>query len=278
MLRIPAAPRAIQKGVPLKHLLGAEAVDCLAGNLASVHASFDGARFREKALDGLEALELMARGRHLAAAMRTFLPDEYARAVDVLVASMTPPLDSAESFGLAEFFYLPHGWFLAEYGLDPAHNRGRDPFEVSMQAQHALTRRFTAEFAIRPFLARHRDRTLARLLEWTGDPSAHVRRLCSEGTRPRLPWAARVAALDADPTAALPILDRLKDDASLYVRRSVANHLGDLAKDHPGLVYATCERWLAGATKERKWLVRHALRLPARKGEQRALRLRRDAT
>ena len=143
-----------------------------------------------------------------------------------------------------------------------------------MQAQHALTRRFSAEFSIRPFLVRDQTRTLARLLEWTTDPDPHVRRLCSEGSRPRLPWGMRLTAFVQDPGPVLPILERLKDDPSLYVRRSVANHLGDIAKDHPERVFALCEAWLDGASNERKWLIRHALRHPAGKGHPTALALR----
>ena len=272
--RIPAAPRAIREGVALKHLLGAEACAGLARNLSIAYPRFDARGFRERAMEGLEPLELMQRGRHLAGALHAFLPGTYARAIDVLLASMTPPRVEAEAFGLEEFFYLPHSFFIAEYGLEPRFNGGRDPFEVSMRAQHALTTRFTAEFSIRPFLVRHPDRTLSRLRRWTRDPNPHVRRLCSEGTRPRLPWAKRIPALVADPAPVLPILDALRDDASLYVRRSVANHLGDIAKDHPELVFGICERWLAGAGDERRWLIRHALRHPAKQGNREALRLR----
>lgn len=274
MLRIPPAPRSIQKGVPLKGLLGEEAVDCLAHNIRAVHWSFPGDAFRASALDGLEPLGLIERGQHLSRALRKHLPADYSAAVEVMLASLTPPMARTDDLGLAVFFYLPHVCFVAEYGHDPAGNGGQDPFEVSMRAQYELTRRFSAEFSIRPFIVQQQARTLAQLLEWTGDPDPHVRRLCSEGTRPRLPWASRIPAFIDDPSPVLPILEALKDDDELYVRRSVANHLGDIAKDHPGLAFDLCARWLAGASTERKWLIRHALRHPAKKGDREALRLR----
>jgi 3-methyladenine DNA glycosylase AlkC len=183
-------------------------------------------------------------------------------------------LSRTEGLGLAVFFYLPHVSFIAMYGLDPAENGGRDPFETSMAAQYELTRRFSAEFSMRPFLIQWPERTLARLLEWTIDPDPHVRRLCSEGTRPRLPWAIRIPALIRDPRPVIPILEALRDDPEEYVRRSVANHLGDIAKDHPELAFEICERWVSGASEERKWLIRHAVRHPAKKGIAAALRLR----
>ena len=274
MPRIPAAPNSIQKGTPLKHLLGPEAVECLVHNISLAHAQFDGDSFSREALNGLEPLGLLERGQKLAKALRQYLPGKYAHAIEILLASLTPPLPRTEDNGLEVFFYLPHVSFIAEFGLDAAGNNGEDPFEVSMVAQYELTKRFSAEFSIRPFLLREQERTLSRLLEWTSDPDPHIRRLCSEGTRPRLPWAMRIPAFIANPKPVLPILEALKDDQSLYVRRSVANHLGDIAKDNPDLVFDICERWLEESSNEVKWLIRHALRHPAKKGDKAALELR----
>ena len=275
--RLPAAPRSIQKGSTLKDLLDREAIDCLAHNITLAHQSFDGDSFQHAALADLGPLGILERGQHLARALRRHLPERYDAAVKILIRSLTPSLGRTDDLGLAVFFYLPHVSFVATYGLDAGGNGGRDPFEISMKAQHELTRRFSAEFSMRPFLIRWPERTLARLLEWTRDPDPHVRRLCSEGARPRLPWAIRIPAFIADPKPVLPILEALKDDPDLYVQRSVANHVGDIAKDHPGLAFDLCERWLDGASDERKWLIRHAVRHPAKKGVAAALRLRKLA-
>ena len=121
---------------------------------------------------------------------------------------------------------------------------------------------------------KHQERTLSRLKEWVSDPDPHVRRLCSEGSRPRLPWAPRIPAFVEDPSPILTILESLKSDQSSYVRRSVANNLGDIAKDHPDLVFEICESWLSDATKEVKWVIRHALRHPAKSGNKIAIQLR----
>jgi len=275
--RLPSAPRSIQKGGTLKTLLDREAVDCLAHNLSLAQPRFDAAEFRRTALRGLEPLGILHRGQHLAAALKAHLPERYETAIDILLRSLTPPLTRTADLGLAVFFYLPHVCFIGTYGLDATHNGGRDPFEASMRAQYEITRRFSAEFSIRHFLIRHPERTLARLQEWTSDPDPHVRRLCSEGTRPRLPWAQRIPAFVHDPRPVLPILENLKDDPDLYVRRSVANHVGDIAKDHPALAFALCSRWVTGASSERKWLIRHAVRHPAKKGIKAALHLRKLA-
>ena len=276
-LRLPAAPHSIAKGSTLKTLLDRDAIDCLAGNLAVAHGGFDQASFRRSAIAGIEPLAILQRGHHLARVVREHLPAKYEEAIALLLRSLTPALTRTDVLGLGGFFYLPHVCFVATYGLDAEHNAGRGPFETSMRAQYELTRRFSAEFSIRPFLIRWPERTLAHLTKWTRDPDPHVRRLCSEGTRPRLPWAQRIPAFVKDPTPVRPILEALKDDPDLYVRRSVANHLGDVAKDHPALVFEICERWLANASDERKWLIRHAVRHPAKHGVSAAVRLRKLA-
>lgn len=273
--RIPVAPRSIQKDNPIKFLLDTEAVDCLAHNIGLVHSAFDGHAFKSLALTNIAALGIMDRSAHIAAALKATLPAKFSEATDILLNTLTPPNVHTERLGLSVFFYLPHTRFIADYGRDPQHNAGEDPFDTAMRAQYELTRRFTAEFSIRPFLMHDFERTLNQLTLWLNDADPHVRRLCSEGCRPRLPWGARIPQLIKDPRPTLPILEALKNDPSLYVRRSVANHLGDIAKDHPALAFEVCERWLTNADKDLKWVIRHAVRHPAKQGnaQARAIRL-----
>ncbi len=274
---LPPAPRAIEKGVPLYTLLGQAAIDAMAANLRLADPSFPVDRFSRVAQDGLEPLGIMARGEHIGEALWQVLDRPFEEAAELLLASLTPPLEQTEDNGLAGFFYLPHGALVASHGRQAKDNAGRDPFDPAMRALYELTRRFTSEFSIRPFLEEQTERTLAVLKDWTKDPDPHVRRLCTEGPRPRLPWGKRLRVFIADPRPCLPILEQLRDDPSPYVRRSVANHLGDIGKDNPELLLDTCEEWLEGATTERKALIRHALRHPDKKGVPRAVELRRAA-
>ncbi|MEL6546963.1 MAG: DNA alkylation repair protein, partial [Myxococcota bacterium] len=143
--------------------------------------------------------------------------------------------------------------------------------EPAMTAMYELTQRFSSEFAVRPFIERYPKKTLSRLKKWTRDPNPHVRRWCSEGCRPRLPWGVRLNDLVDDPAPCLEIIERLKDDPELYVRRSVANNLNDIAKDHPEIVVETCRRWWSDGSQERRWIVQHALRSLIKKGHPGAL-------
>lgn len=272
---IPHAPRSIQKGTPLKALLNQEAIECLAQNILYVHRDFEAEAFCECASRDIEPLELMQRGRQIAKVLYQFLPRNYSEAIAIISASLTPARTEAEEFGLAGFFYLPHSFFISEYGQEQKYNSGKDPFEASMGALYALTTRFTSEFAIRTFLIHQQERTLSKVFDWLNDPNPHVRRLCTEGTRPRLPWGKRIPSFISNPRPTLYLLETLKNDQSLYVRRSVANHLGDIAKDHPDIVFSICERWLnEDASKDLRWLIGHAVRHPARKGDARALKIR----
>lgn len=248
---------------PLKNQFGTDVVQRIAAMLTAVHPQFAARPFIAAATENFEPLSLTQRARHIARALHRHLPARYEAACDILVASLGPKSEHTEGAGMAPFLYLPHVMFVADYGLDH--------FEASMRAQYELTQRFTAEFSIRAYLERHPQPTLARLRTWAADPSVHVRRLVSEGTRPRLPWAPRLRAFQADPRPVLELLELLKDDPELYVRRSVANNLNDIGKDHPRLLATVARRWLKGASAERRWLVHHALRSALKRAEPGAL-------
>ena len=248
---------------PLINHFGIEIPQKIAAMIEKVYPEFDSAGFVKEVAKEFDELNLMQRGARIADVLQPFLPDDFPAAVDILVKSIGPKLEGTENHGMAPFLYLPHMNFIAKFGLDH--------FKESMQAQHTLTQRFTAEFSIRPFIEKYPEKTLARLREWTKDPSEHVRRLVSEGTRPRLPWASRLREFQRDPTPALALLELLKDDPSLYVRRSVANHLNDIGKDHPEVLVKTTRKWMKGASDERQWLIRHALRSAIKRGDRDAL-------
>jgi 3-methyladenine DNA glycosylase AlkC len=248
---------------PLKESFGPDVPARIAEAVAAVWPPFPARAFLRDALKGYEDLELTPRARHIARALHAHLPTDYDLAIEILLASLGPPAKCEELSGMASFFYAPHVFFVADYGLDH--------WETSMRAQYELTKRFTAEYSIRMFLEHQPERTLARLRTWAGDPSPDVRRLVSEGTRPRLPWAPRLRRFQLDPSPVLELLELLKDDSSLYVRRSVANNLNDIGKDHPSVLVATCRRWTKDASEERRWVIRHALRSAVKRGDRAAL-------
>jgi 3-methyladenine DNA glycosylase AlkC len=254
-----------QESQPFKYYYGAELARELGERICAVYPAFPAEAFVERVAAQVDELELKARVAVIAEGLRDGLPDDYGAALDILLAILGPELPAEAGMFNHGYYLMPVAYFVERYGLDH--------FERSTAALREITRRHTAEYAIRPFLERYQTQTLALLHHWTEDKSPHVRRLVSEGSRPRLPWATRLQAFIADPRPILDLLERLKDDPSLYVRKSVANSLNDIAKDHPDLVVATLQGWQAGASAERRWIIRHALRTLIKQGHPAALSL-----
>lgn len=258
-------------GTPLKEMLSPEVVDELGRRVSATGKPFDLETFLEEATRGLTDLELKDRARHIAGALRAALPADAESALETLVAALPSRLDGTDRV-TEHFAFWPFLQFVEDHAVGVA------SFEATTAALHAMTQVFSAEFAVRPLLVAEPDRTLRLLLGWTSDPSVHVRRLCSEGTRPRLPWGQRLQRFVDDPTPTLPILEALVDDPEEFVRRSVANHVNDIAKDHPGVAVDLCRRWWetdaprSGRTA-RERLVRHALRTLIKNGDRGALGL-----
>lgn len=249
---------------PFKNFINADTVRHAAQHLRRSGRGFDATAFEAVLLDGLEALEFKARAMRWADALQAALPSRFDRACDLIEGALAPPLPldaDGEPVGLQAALHPEGlaGWSLWGAGEWVA-RQGQADATRALHCLHAITQRFTAEFAIRPFLAQQPQAVWPLLQRWVDDGSAHVRRLVSEGSRPRLPWGLRLHALVADPAPTLPLLQALQDDTSAYVRRSVANHLNDIAKDHPALVADWVQTHRTGASTAREALLRHASR------------------
>ncbi|NSY37183.1 hypothetical protein [Leisingera sp. ANG59] len=255
-------------GFSLKdQLFNRDKVRYLAGLFAAADAGFDAEGFEARVMADLPALELKQRMTLIADVLSDHLPEDLPEAAPVLLKALPPPLDPSKTdddFG--DFIFAPLGEYVVARGVE-AHP------ELSLDLLAEITQRFSMEWAIRPFLNRWPAEVLERMLEWASHSSYHVRRLVSEGTRPRLPWGEAVGlALDQP----LPLLDRLHSDPTRYVTRSVANHLNDIAKKDPDLVMDRLEHWQAAgaqAAKELDWMTSHALRGLVKAGHPRAMKM-----
>jgi 3-methyladenine DNA glycosylase AlkC len=245
----------------LKDLFDDQSVTALAEAVKSQVPGFDVEAFRARVFDpDWEGRELKQRTRHITTVLHDFLPSGFRTALEVLGQVLPRIRDK---------------WFILMVFPDYVEVYGLDDWEASMPALEAFTQRMSAEFAIRPFIVRYPDRTMDQMLVWAGHQHAEVRRLATEGCRPRLPWGIRLPALVADPSPILPILELLKNDETESVRRSVANNLNDISKDNPGVVVDTLRRWQAhaGDQPEMAWTTNHALRTLVKQGDVEALAL-----
>ncbi len=241
---------------PFKDEINPETVEALACAVAGAYPRFERADFLRAVTEQLGPLELKERVRLISEQLHEHLPLSFPDAVGVVRrAAGEPTLRGMVCWSLLQF--------VEDHGLDH--------FEESLAALHELTERWSAEFAIRPFLQRYPEATLERLRSWTSDGNPHVRRLVSEGTRTRLPWGQRLPAFIANPDPVFALLEQLRDDDELYVRRSVANNLNDLSKDHPARVIKVLQRWTGSGKEHRLWMARHALRTLLKQGNADAL-------
>lgn len=256
---------------PFKTFFNVARVTVMAEHLARHCPDLDKAAFIADASGNFDALELKERSNAIRDALISHLPDDFTGAVRILTGALAP----LHNGGMGDDGFGPgsdgvHGWLIQPMA-DYIAARGLDDFDTSMPALAEMTKRFTSEFAVRPFIAKDTALAMTWFARWAEDANMHVRRLASEGCRPRLPWGMRLHAFVADPAPILPILERLRDDPEEYVRRSVANNLNDIAKDHPDLVASIAKRWMAKADKNRQRLVRHACRSLVKAGHQGAL-------
>lgn len=244
---------------PFKNFINTALIEEMAQSLATAWPPFPRARFVADAVRGLDKLELKERSNQIVAALERHLPEDFAVTAPILLAS----LPEGGKPGLTGWAILPLNDYVGRAGLKH--------FEAAMDLLEQITSLFSSEFGIRYFLLEDQPRTLAQMRRWSESDNHHIRRLASEGCRPRLPWAMRLPALMKDPAPILPILTRLRDDPENYVRRSVANNLNDIAKDHPDLVARIAADWMKGASDSRKRLIRHACRTLLKQGHPGAL-------
>ncbi len=243
----------------LKELYSKIYISLLCDTITQVYAAFDGAAFKERLFDEFwQERALKARMQHIATLLNDFLTPEYAQNITILKAAFTK----------LNYAYSLENMLFSEYvGLF-----GLSHFEISMDALTAFTINSSSEFAVREFLIAHESQTLASMKEWAKSSNEHIRRLASEGSRPRLPWGKALESFKRDPTPILDILELLKNDESAYVRKSVANSLNDISKDHPHITKKITNSWL-GNSKESLQMLKHACRTLLKRGDQEALKL-----
>lgn len=254
---------------PFKNLINQDVIEGMASHFKKHSSKFDEKSFISDATQDLELLELKARTYRVTETMIKYFPTDFKEAGKIMLSSLGSPLDDDLSSAVIDSKGIA-GWAinsLTHYvGV-----KGHENFDLSMTLLKEMTKRCTSEFGIRFFILEQPEKTLAVLKSWALDSDQHVRRLVSEGSRPRLPWAMRLPILIEDPSPVIEILDILKDDKSEYVRRSVANNLNDIAKDHPDIVAGIAEKWMINASNERQKLIHHACRTLIKKGHKKTL-------
>jgi len=252
-----------RKGVTgkMKESLNTKAIERIATSLSAVDVDFDSERFVKLAQAGVDELALKERVDHIISALVQCLPSNFEDGARVLSKVKKVWVAGDEDDAYQSFAAWPVIDYIAVQGIDHP--------DLALELLKHLTSLFSAEFAIRAFIVRYPSLCQQYFVKWVHDSDEHVRRLVSEGTRPRLPWGKKLALYIEQPAINIEHLSVLKDDSSLYVRRSVANHLNDIAKDHPEFVVDVCEQWLDKGGEHVQWVVTHATRSLVKQGVKR---------
>ena len=241
---------------PLKNLYSLELIESLCEQVSSLYVNFDKDGFSAHVIDDYwEDKELKERMKHISESLYQYLPMQYSDTIQIL-------MKSSSKFSGFQYMFFPG--FVELYGLNK--------YEESIQALEHFTKHSSSEFAVRPFIKKYNHKMMAQMEAWAESGNHHVRRLASEGCRPRLPWAMALPEFKKDPSPIMPILEKLKNDDSEYVRRSVANNLNDISKDNPQVVIQIAKNWL-GNNQQVDWVIKHACRTLLKQGHPETMNL-----
>ena len=257
---------------PFKNMFNEQFLGRFSGRLKLVIPDFDEREFVSRVIDDeWEDRELLQRCRHISTVLRDFLPPDYKEAIAKILELLAIERESHDyseiddsKFGLA----LEYGWILSDF----IQQFGEDDYKTSVKAIETLTQFTSCEFAVRPLIKKYPDKMMAQMLLWSKHKHWAVRRLSSEGCRPRLPWAMALPDLKEDPAPIIPILEILKNDEAKFVRLSVANNLNDIAKDNPETVLALAKKW-QGESENIDWIIKHGCRTLLKQGSPEAMEL-----
>lgn len=250
---------------PFKNELGEKRIKVIALHLSKQDKKFDQSKFLKHALKDIDDLSLMERNRQIVEAFKECLPDDFVKAKKILVNALAPVDRQTDEHGIHSWLAVPVSEFLGRYGLDH--------LNAAMDGLAKATPLFSSEWGIRHLIDHDQSSAMKQLHTWLDHKDEHVRRLVSEGSRPRLPWGFQLKSFIENPEITFPLLEALRDDSSDYVRLSVSNHLNDISKDHPGFLQKKLVKWLDPKDKNRQKLIKHACRTLIKQGHEPTLNM-----
>ncbi|MCK5334762.1 MAG: DNA alkylation repair protein, partial [Gammaproteobacteria bacterium] len=215
----------------------------LSTDLKTVYPTLNKNKFYQQCIKPLDSLELKQRITHTTQTVASHLPQNYKKSINVLY-DFSEIID--EKLG---YLFMPE--FVATFG--------KHDFKTSIKALRDFSEHSSSEFAVRDFINLDLEHTLKHMLEWSENDNEHIRRLASEGCRPRLPWASKLPQIIEQPALSWPILNKLKNDPAKYVQKSIANHLNDISKDNPEWMIKKISRWNQ-KNHNTAWIIRHGCR------------------
>lgn len=255
------------EAIKLKKYFGSNLAMLLAEKIVQVEPRFAAKSFVSKIEKDVSDLELKDRVGLMAEELkRHLMPDqEYPKALSTLLQILGPENPHETGMFKTGYWLMPVAKFVELYGLEH--------YDISMRAIYEITKRHTGEYAIRPYIAKAPRPSVRLMKKWARDANVHVRRLASEGLRPRLPWAKKLDIFINEPEPVLEVLEVLKADSSKFVQKSVANNMNDILKDNPDLAMPVLRRWAGLRNSNTNWIIKHALRNRLKQNDREALKI-----
>ena len=248
----------MQEYKQFKYYFNRELAEFLSDKISKVYPEFQKQNFVEQIDSKIHKMELKDRVKVITCSLYEFLPQRYEEAIEILLKILGKPNENETGMFKKWYWVMPIAYFVETYGIND--------FNKSIDAIYQITQRNTGEYAVRPFLVKYPTKMLSIMLNWSKNENVHIRRLSSEGVRPRLPWAKKLEQFIKDPTPILPILENLKEDQSMFVKKSVANNLSDILKDNYNIGINLLEKWSLSNNKDTLWIIKHSLRNEIKKG------------
>jgi len=247
----------------LKNIFTSSFINDFAQSWKGVYEQLDVAQFEQSVFDkNWSQLELKERMQHIAKAMQMQLPEQFEQSIKVIGCLCKGLIKEKHAINSFAYMFIPEVILM----------KGKNELTLSLECIEKVTQFTSCEFVIRPYINDSLEYVMLQMLKWSEHPHANVRRLASEGCRPKLPWAMSLKQLQKDPSLIFPILEKLKNDPSEFVRKSVANNLNDISKDHPDAVLEIAKRW-KGKNAHTDWIIKHACRTLLKSGHPEALRI-----
>ncbi len=231
---------------------GGNLAELLAEKILAVYPVFNSLDFVQEVENKVAGRTYTQRVAILAELLKKYLPNDYEESLSILLAILGEENPNQTGMFTHYYWMLPIGKFVQEYGAEH--------FDSSIKAIEEITKRNTGEYAIRPYIRRYPAETLNVMEQWAKSPNFHLRRLASEGLRPKLPWASKLDTFIQNPMPVFRILEMLKEDEIMFVKKSVANHLTDWIKVNREAVMPLIERWKTSENKHTQWIVKRATR------------------
>lgn len=248
----------------VRDIFNPDVVKHLAEAIKKHHKKFDSDGYCDYVIPKLEQYSFQERRELIADGLIKYLPEDFEKSVNILLKALPDKIAKIE-FDSSRIGVICMSLYVSKNGLDH--------FDTSMSAFYEMTQRVSSEFDVRPFIDKYTDKAMNILKKWAQDENFHVRRLASECCRPKLPWAMQLKKFVKDPSPILEVLELLKEDPEEFVRRSVANNLNDIAKDHPHITIKTLKKWKSIDNKGTQWIIKHAARTLLKQGHSDALEL-----